>query len=281
MVKITADSTCDLPRALLEAYDITLTPLGVTRGGGLYRDGLDITTAEIAAHVAAGGEITTTSAVSIGDYEDLFRAMRAHYDGVIHLNIGSGFSCCHQNAALAAQEVEGVSVVDTGNLSVGQGLAVLAAAEAARAGKSRQEILDLLEHLLPRVEASFVLDTLDYMKKGGRCSSVLALGANLLRLHPCIEVQGNKLVVTKKYRGSTEKAIADYIRDRVSGREDLDQSRAILVHTCQDRRLVEMARQELESLGVFRAILEADAGCTIFSHCGPNTLGVMFLRKEA
>ena len=279
MVKITADSTCDLPRALLEAYDITLTPLGITMGDGLYQDGINITTADIAAHVTGGGDITTTSAVSIGDYVDLFTAMRKTYDGVIHLNIGSGFSCCHQNALLAAQEVEGVAVVNTGNLSVGQGMAVLAAAEAAKAGKTQAEILALLEDLLPRVEASFVLDTLDYMKKGGRCSAVLALGANLLRLHPCIEVQDNKMVVVKKYRGSMEKVITDYIRERVSGRQDLDTSRAFLVHTCPDRATVDMARRELEELGIFQEILEANAGCAIFSHCGPGTLGVMFLRK--
>ena len=279
MVKITADSTCDLPKALLEAYDITLTPLGITMGDGLYQDGINITTADIAAHVAGGGDITTTSAVSIGDYVDLFTAMRKTYDGVIHLNIGSGFSCCHQNALLAAQEVEGVAVVNTGNLSVGQGMAVLAAAEATKAGKTQAEILALLEDLLPRVEASFVLDTLDYMKKGGRCSAVLALGANLLRLHPCIEVQDNKMVVVKKYRGSMEKVVEDYIRDRLTGREDIDFSRVVLVDACRTASLVETASRLLAEDGRFGEVIRAKAGCTIFCHCGPDTLGIMFLRK--
>ena len=176
MIKITTDSTCDLPSSLLEKYDITVIPLGIVKAGKLYRDGVDIRTADIAAHVDAGGEITTTNAVNAADYETVFREMTARYDAVIHLNIGMGFSQ---------------------NLSVGHGWLVLAAAEAAKDGKSVGEILSLLEELTPRVEISFVLDRLDYMKKGGRCSAVTALGANLLKLHPCIEVISGRMGVTK------------------------------------------------------------------------------------
>lgn len=179
MIKITTDSTCDLPSSLLEKYDITVIPLGIVKAGKLYRDGVDIRTADIAAHVDAGGEITTTNAVNAADYETVFREMTARYDAVIHLNIGMGFSSCYQNAKLAAEEVPEVYVVDSQNLSVGHGWLVLAAAEAAKDGKSVGEILSLLEDLTPRVEISFVLDRLDYMKKGGRCSAVTALGANL------------------------------------------------------------------------------------------------------
>ena len=176
MIKITTDSTCDLPRELLERHHITVTPLGIIKAGRLYQDGVDITTADIAAHVDAGGEITTTNAVNVADYEDLFRRLLERYDAVIHLNIGMGFSSCHQNARLAAEEVDGVYVVDSRNLTVGHGMLVLAAAEAAEAGKSVTEILAMLEEMIPRVETSFVLDRLDYMKKGGRCSTATALG---------------------------------------------------------------------------------------------------------
>ena len=200
MIKITTDSTCDLPARLLERYNVTVFPLGVVKAGKLYHDGVDIRTADIAAHVDAGGEITTTNAVNAADYEDTFRTLTEQYDAVIHINIGSGFSCCCQNAKLAAEEVPEVYVVDSENLTVGHGLLVLAAAEAAEEGKSVAEILNLLEDMVPRLETSFVLDRLDYMKKGGRCSSVTALGANLLKLHPCVEVIGNKMSVTKKYR---------------------------------------------------------------------------------
>ena len=279
MIKITTDSTCDLPAALLEQYDVTVISLGIVKGDHLYKDGVDITPADIAAHVDGGGAITTTNAVNVADYEALFREMTGKYDAVIHLNIGPDFSCCHQNAVLAAEEVPGVHVVSSENLSVGHGIQVLLAAEAARAGKSVEEILALLADLTPRVEMSFVLDRLDYMKKGGRCSSVTALGANLLKLHPCIEVIDGKMSVVKKYRGSIEKVVADYLRDRLEGRTDLDTSRVILVDTCPDDHLAAIARDILVQDGRFGEILETKAGCTIFSHCGPGTLGILLVRK--
>mgnify|MGYP001029835252 CR=1 FL=1 len=237
MIKITTDSTCDLPSSLLEKYDITVIPLGIVKAGKLYRDGVDIRTADIAAHVDAGGEITTTNAVNAADYETVFREMTARYDAVIHLNIGMGFSSCYQNAKLAAEEVPEVYVVDSQNLSVGHGWLVLAAAEAAKDGKSVGEILSLLEDLTPRVEISFVLDRLDYMKKGGRCSAVTALGANLLKLHPCIEVISGRMGVTKKYRGSMEKVVADYVRDRVATRTDIERSVRLLAEQAYERVL--------------------------------------------
>lgn len=279
MIKITTDSTCDLPAALLEQYDVTVIPLGIVKGDHLYKDGVDITPADIAAHVDGGGAITTTNAVNVADYEALFREMTGKYDAVIHLNIGPDFSCCHQNAVLAAEEVPNVHVVSSENLSVGHGMMVLWAAEAARAGKSVEEILALLTDLTPRLEMSFVLDRLDYMKKGGRCSAVTALGANLLKLHPCIEVIDGKMSVVKKYRGSIEKVVADYLRDRLEGRTDVDTSRVILVDTCPDDHLASIARDILVKDGRFGEIVETKAGCTIFSHCGPGTLGILLVRK--
>ena len=278
MIKITTDSTCDLSEQLLEQHNISVIPLGIVKGERLYRDGLDIRPADIAAHVDAGGDITKTNAVNIADYETLFREHIEKYDAIIHLNIGSGFSSCYQNAKLAAEEVPEVYVFNSENLSIGHGVLVLAAAEAAEAGKSVSEILNLLEDLAGRIEMSFVLDRLDYMKKGGRCSAVTALGTNLLKLHPCIEVIDGKMSVTKKYRGSAEKAVADYIRDRLEGRTDLDFSRIIVVDTNEDDQLASVARTYLEQDGRFREIVELKAGCTIFSHCGPNVLGLMVMR---
>ncbi|MEG2176547.1 MAG: DegV family protein [Oscillibacter sp.] len=277
MIKITTDSTCDLPQWLLEQHDISVIPLGIVKAGKLYRDGVDIHTQDIAAHVDAGGDITTTNAVNIVDYAEFFHHFLEKYDAVIHINIGVGFSSCHQNAKLAALELPEVTVLDSANLSTGHGFVVLAAAEAAEQGKSVSEISALVEALTPRVEASFVMDTLEYMKKGGRCSAVLALGANLLKLHPCIEVIDGKMSVTKKYRGSMEKAIADYVRERLGSRSDIDFTRAFLVDTCRTPGLVDVARRELT--GYFDEVIETRAGCTIFCHCGPDTLGVMFARK--
>ena len=279
MIKITTDSTCDLPAYLLERHNISIIPLGIVKGDRLYRDGIDIRTSDIAAHVEAGGDITTTNAVNIADYELLFREQLEKYDAVIHINIGPGFSCCHQNARLAAEGIPGVSVVSSENLSAGHGMMVLAAAQAAEAGKSVSEILDLLEDMTARLELSFVLDRLDYMKKGGRCSTATALGASLLKLHPCLDVIDGKLPVTKKYRGSIEKVVADYVHDRLKDRADLDTTRMFLVDTCEDDHLASIARDILKEDGRFGQILEAKAGCTIFCHCGPGTLGLIFLRK--
>ena len=279
MIKITTDSTCDLPKSLLEQHDISVISLGIVKNDRVYRDGIDIRPADIARHVDAGGDITTTSAVNIADYEVFFREHAAKHDAVIHLNIGSGFSSCHQNAKIAAEEVEEVYVVDTENLSAGHGLLVLAAAEAAEAGKSVAEILSLLEDMIPRVEISFVLDRLDYMKKGGRCSSVAALGANLLKLHPCIEVVSGRMVVVKKYRGSSEKTVGDYLKDRLTGRDGVETERIILIDTCEDDRLAAVGREFLAADGRFGEVIETKAGCTVFSHCGPGVLGLILLRK--
>ena len=136
-----------------------------------------------------------------------------------------------------------------------------------------------LDDLIPRVEISFVLDRLDYMKKGGRCSAVTALGANLLKLHPCIEVIDGKMSVVKKYRGSMEKVVGEYVRERLNGRTDIDTSRVFLVDTCRTPGLTQLARQILEEDGRFGEIIQGKVGCTVFCHCGPDTLGLVFLRK--
>ena len=278
-VKIISDSTCDLSLEQIAEHQIGIVPLIVMKGNQEFLDGITITPADIFAHVAAGGSLCTTAARGVAVYQEEFAKYAGEYDGVIHVNIGSGFSCCHQNARVAAEEFDNVYVVDSGNLSSGHGLVLLAASDAVRAGKSPAEILDLLENVTGRVEASFVLDRLDYMKKGGRCSAVTAIGANLLRLHPCIQVVDGKMAVVKKYRGSMEKVVEDYIRDRLTGREDIDFSRVVLTDACRTASLVETASRLLAEDGRFGEVIRAKAGCTIFCHCGPDTLGIMFLRK--
>lgn len=280
MIKITTDSTCDLPEALLREYDITVLPLGIVKGEGLFRDGVDIHPADIAAHVDAGGAITTTNAVNTADYLDCFSRLLKTCDAVIHVNLGSKISSCHQNARIAAAELSNVYVADSDNITVGMGELVLRAARAARAGHTPEEILAELEDLRRRMEVSFVLDRLDYMKRGGRCSAVTAIGANLLKLHPCIEVVDGKLAVTKKYRGSMERVVSDYLHDRLDGRDDIDTERIWLVDSAFGPELADAARAVLQADGRFGEILESKAGCTIFSHCGPNTVGLAILRRQ-
>ena len=280
MIKITTDSTCDLPEALLREYDITVLPLGIVKGEGLFRDGVDIHPADIAAHVDAGGAITTTNAVNTADYLDCFSRLLKTCDAVIHVNLGAKISSCHQNARIAAAELSNVYVADSDNITVGMGELVLRAARAARAGHTPEEILAELEDLRRRMEVSFVLDRLDYMKRGGRCSAVTAIGANLLKLHPCIEVVDGKLAVTKKYRGSMERVVSDYLHDRLDGRDDIDTERIWLVDSAFGPELAGAARAVLQADGRFGEILESKAGCTIFSHCGPNTVGLAILRRQ-
>ena len=198
---------------------------------------------------------------------------------MLHIDISADFSCCYQNARLAAAEYDNVYVVDSRNLSTGHGLVVLEAARLAESGMAPAEIVRRLNELTARVRASFILDRLDYMKKGGRCSSVAVLGANLLRLRPCIQVKDGKMGVEKKYRGSFEKCVRDYITDRLAGRNDLDLRRVFITHSGVSREVEQLAVETVRSLQPFEEICVTRAGCTVSSHCGPGTLGVLFIEK--
>ena len=278
-VKIISDSTCDLSPELLERYDIAITPLCVIKDGKEFHDGVDITPADIFAHVDGGGELCSTAAVSQFEYTEMFTRYAKEYDEVVQINIGSNFSCCYQNACLAAQEFDNVFVVDSGNLSTGQGLLVVAAAKLAQRGVSGIEIAERVRALVPKVEASFLIDRLDYMRKGGRCSTVAALGANLLHLKPCIEVRNGKMSVCKKYRGSFEKCIRQYVKERLDGREDIATELVFITHAAADTNVVAAAKEETAQYGSFEEVEETQAGCTVSCHCGPNTLGILFVRK--
>lgn len=277
-IKVTSDSTCDLSQELLDRYNITTIPLYIIKGGKDHRDGIDITPGDIFAHVAAGGDLCTTSALNVSDYTDFFSGFAKDYDAVIHINLSSEFSSCHQNALAAAAEFDNVYPIDSRNLSTGQGLIVLAAAEKSGQFQSVRELCDYLTDLTSKVEASFVLDKLDYMRKGGRCSAVTALGANLLHLKPCIQVAEGKMGVAKKYRGSLAKCLEAYVKDRLSGREDIETDRIFITHSDCDK-LMPGIRELVEKFGSFNEILETSAGCSITCHCGPGTLGVLFIRK--
>ena len=278
-IKITADSTCDLSAAQLEEYQISLAHLTIVKGDEQFTDGITITPADIFAHVENGGALCSTAAYSIGQYEELFARYANDYDAVIHINIGSGFSACHQNARIAAEEFHNVRVIDSQNLSTGQGLIVLEACRLAQTCENLDEIVDALNALTPRVEASFLLDRLDYMVKGGRCSSAAALGANLLNLKPCIEVKGGKMSVAKKYRGPYAKCLASYVKDRLSGREDILRKELFLTYTPVSDACLAAVKDAINSCESFETYYETTAGCTVSCHCGPGTLGVLFVRK--
>ena len=277
-IKILSDSTCDLSPALLAENEITLVPLTVVKGDEQFKDGVTITAADIFAHVAAGGDLCSTAANSIGEYADEFEKY-ADYDGVIHITIGSGFSSCYQNACLAAEDYPNVRVIDSQNLSTGQGLVVLKACELAKTATDLDALANELRAFTEKVEASFLVDKLDYLAKGGRCSAVAALGANLLNLKPCIEVKNGKMGVVKKYRGKYEKCLASYVKERLAGREDIDRQILFVTQTEVSDACYEAVMAAVAENGNFEKTYETVAGCTVSCHCGPGTLGVLFVRK--
>ena len=284
-IKITCDSTCDLTESLYSNYGVTVMPLGVVLGEDLRKDGVDVDPAAIFDYVGKTGVLPKTSAVSVNEYYETFKQFCLEGSAVIHINISSDFSSCYTNAVQAASMVKeeipdaDIRVIDSRNLSSGSGHLVLLARELAISGLSAADIEDRLNKAKNRLDVSFVLQTLEYLQKGGRCPSVVAFGANLLKLRPEIEVREGKMGVAKKYRGSMEKSILDYVRGRLAGREDIDTKRIFITHSHVPQEIVDKVRAQISELQPFEEIIETYAGCTVSSHCGPNCLGVLFFTK--
>lgn len=278
MIKITADSTCDLSPELLEKYDISLAPLHVLIDEEDFLDGVNITPKDIFQYVGVENKSCSTAAINTYEYEQFFKNFTGNYDAIIHISLGSQFSSCYQNAKLCAQEFTNVIVIDSQNLSTGSGLLVLEAAELANEGKSAKEIEAKLLALIPEIEASFVIDKMDYLKRGGRCSSIEAFGATLLKIKPSIEVSDGKMDVGKKYRGNLKGCLEKYVKDRLEGRTDIDTSRLFITHAeCSDET-VAAVKEVINEFKQFDEVLVTKAGCTVSTHCGPNTLGILFKR---
>ena len=278
-IKVTADSTCDLTSELLSLYNITLTPLSVIMDGKAYTDGVDIHPDDIFRHVDAGGALCSTSAVNVDAYRAVFKELSIQYDAVIHITIGSLFSACYQNATIAAAAFPNVYVVDSMNLSTGQGHLVIEAAQLAAQGISALEICSRLNAMRSRIKSSFIMDRLDYMQKGGRCSSVMALGGKLLRIKPCIAVVDGTMKMVDKYRGSFDKCVEKYVKDQLKDRKDLRLDRIFITHSPVDDGAVDVARETIRKYAGFENIYETGTNCTVACHCGPGTLGVLFITK--
>ena len=280
-IKISADSTCDLSPALIVQYGIEITPLYIVRGEETLRDGLDIVPEEIYDYVRKTGQLCHTAAVNVSDYITFFKTQLETHDAIIHFTISSDMSGCYQNACIAAQDFPGrVFPVDSRNLSTGIGHLVLDAAIMAAEGKlTAQEIVDALNEKKAKLDVSFVLDTLEFLKAGGRCSAVAAFGANLLGLKPSIEVKDGGMGVGKKYRGNINKCYVQYIKDRLSNRDDIDTRRIFIT----DSGLSETVRDELEAVvracQPFEQVHHTQAGCTVSQHCGPGCMGILYYHK--
>lgn len=279
-VKIISDSTCDLSPELIEKYDIAIVPLYVNMGDKVMKDGVEVIPDDIYSFVKQTGVLPKTAAPNLSDYLDVFKEWHDQGYSIVNFNISSDFSSSYNTACLAASEMEDVYVVDTRNLSTGQGLVVVYGAELAAQGKSAAEIKEACDAITPKVEASFVVDSIDYLYKGGRCSAVAALGANLLKLKPLIDVTDGKMGSGKKYRGNIDRVILNYVDDKLRDRDDIDFKRIFITHTKCNPETVEQVKAKIRELcPQFEEIIETFAGCTITSHCGPNTLGVLFIRK--
>ncbi|HWL25070.1 MAG TPA: DegV family protein [Ureibacillus sp.] len=280
MIKITSDSTCDLSTEILEKLNISLMPLHVLVNDQDFRDGVDITPKDIFKYVGEQGKSCKTAAVNTFEYESFFKELSGNYKAVIHISLGSDFSSSYQNAKIASENFDNVFVIDSKNLSTGSGHVVYEAALMASEGQTPEMICSKLEEMIPKVDASFIIDKMDYLRKGGRCSGVEALGATLLKIKPSIEVVDGKMVVGKKYRGNFDRCIENYVKEHLENNDNIDYSRVFITHSHCTPETIEKVKNVIRMYVDFDEVIETTAGCTISAHCGPNTLGILYKRKN-
>ena len=282
MVKIISDSTCDLSPELIAKYDIDILPLHILLGEDEYEDGRNITPQQIYDWSDTHKTTPKTSAPSLAEAIELFRPYIEEKREIVCFSISGSMSTSENVMRLAAEELEAsdlVTVIDSANLSTGIGLLVIEAAIMAGKGQSAAEIIAAIEVLKPKVRASFVVDTLTYLYRGGRCNAVSAMAGGVLRLHPKIVVENGAMDASKKYRGKINSVIMSYVKDMEEDLKSARPERVFITHSGCDRDTVNAVRSYLESFGIFHEILETRAGGVVSSHCGPGTLGVLFIAK--
>lgn len=278
-VLIACDSTADLNEELINRYGIKIIPLGVNLGDKNYTDGVDIDPDMIYDHYEKTKQLPKTAAVNVATVTDYLKKWTDGGCSVVLFTISSEMSSTYNNARLASLDFENVYVVDTRNLSTGGGLLVLKAAKMAEEGADAESIAKACGEAAKKVDASFIIDSLEFLHKGGRCSSLEAIGANLLQIKPCIVVKDGKMGVGRKYRGKFGFVLQKYIADQLSDSESIDTDTVFVTHAGCDKEIVDMCTKAVKSALPFKDVHITRAGCTISSHCGRNTLGVLFLRK--
>lgn len=279
-VIITTDSTADLTPELSERFNIHVIPLGIEMDGKVYRDGIDVVPEDLYDYYARTGTLAHSSAASIGEYEDFFRGFTEEGYAVVHIALAEFLSCTQRNARLAAEELEDVYVVDTHRLSTGIGLLAIRAAEMAAQGIEPQIIAETVGELAYHADVSFVLDTLEYMCAGGRCSAVTKFGANLLKIKPQIVVYDDRMDTGKKYRGKITNCRMQYVEDQLANLDDVDLDRIFVTHSGMSQEEIDAMVEKVKSIADFKEVLVTRAGCVISCHCGPGTCGILFLRKS-
>ncbi|WP_454969295.1 DegV family protein [Eubacterium sp.] len=281
-IAITTDSTCDLPQNLIEENEITVVPLTILLGDSVYRDGVDIKPDDIYAYVDKTGVLPKTSAVTPAEYYEVFKKLVDEGKKVVHIGFSSGLSSSFQNAIVASSEFDDVYCVDSKTLCTAQGLLVLKACDFRAKGLDAKKIADKITKLVPKVSATFVLDGLEYLHKGGRCSTVARFGANVLGIKPSIAVdnQTGKLEVAKKYRGKIDIVYKQYITDRMNEIKRIEPDRVVIAESGGvSPKVLAFAKGVIEGKDKFNQVIVADAGCTISSHCGPKTFAIFYIKK--
>ncbi len=273
-IAISVETTCDLGKNLIEANDIKVVPFHITLGNETFKDG-EKTTAEIFSYVDENGILPKTNAINEFEYTEYFESIKAEYDAVVHICLSSGLSSSCGNAERAAKNLKEVYVVDSLSLSTGIGLLALYACDLLKEGFDAKTIAEMVQARVDKLQVSFVVERLDYLYKGGRCNSLQLLGANMLKLRPRIVVKDGKMSADKKYRGQMGKVIAKYCEETLAEYYTPDLDRVFITYTSATEDMVESAKNALVERG-FKNIYETQAGCTISSHCGANTLGILY-----
>ena len=277
-IKITADSTCDLSKQLLDKYNISISPLHVSLGDDDFHDGVTIQPQDIYNYYNDCKKLPKSGSCSAVEYEEFFKnQLDQGYDAIIHFNLSSEMSASYNNAVNASQSFSNVYVVDSRNLSTGTGLLVLHACDLANEGLLPQEIVEKVSTRLDAVRASFIINTLEYLHKGGRCSSLVYYAANLMGLKPTIEVKSGKMGVGSKFIGKFGRCVSKYADLVKSQCTSPDKKRCFVTHTQMDDGIAEKVIEQVKSWGIFDEVLETTAGCTITTHCGPNTIGILYI----
>ena len=274
-IAISAESTCDLSAELLKNNDVSIIPYTVILGEEEILDGEGVPD-KIFKYVEETGKLPKTSAINEEGYHSYFAKVLEKYDAIIHIALSSGASSSYSNAVKASEKFKYVHIIDSKSLSTGIGLLILYAKELSDKGYDFETIIEKVEQRVPFVQASFVVDRLDYLYKGGRCNALSYFGANILKIHPQIVVENGVMKPAKKYRGKMQKVISQYCVDTLDQFNNPDKSIAFITHTTATPEMVESARKVLEENG-FINIIETTAGGTITSHCGENVLGILYI----
>ncbi len=277
-IVIACDSSADLSEEMIREYNIKVLPIDIILDSRVYSDGVDISPSMVYQYFQETGEIPRMSAINSYRFSEFFRRYQGEGKTVILFTISSTMSSTYDNACLAARDFDNVHVIDSRNLTSGIGLLVLKAADLAAAGAAAEEIVKTCSDLRDCVDTSFVIDTLDYLTKGGRCSSITAFSANILHIKPSIVLRNGTLHAAKMYRGKQERIVKKYTEDTLNA-ADMYTDRFIITHSGCSEEIINAVYELVESTHRFARIHITPAGCTISSHCGPNTLGVMCIRK--